>query len=232
MRYLAAMLIVAAPLTLAACGGSKNKQANVPPAVAVHRAATKTTARTGTVDVGGQQATVTGSGDFKGRDGTLRIGFNAGGFSSTVDAVLQGTTLYMRSPLLAATLKKGKTWLKVDLASASGSVGGMPLSSLAGESPAQTLTQLGALRNVTKVGAEKVTGTDATHYRGTVASSATAAGGTYDVWVGNDDGLIHRIKAVSKLGANQTVDATIDLSDFGKSVTVTVPPVSQTQTGG
>jgi hypothetical protein len=238
MRATAAAILVVAPLTLAACGGSKHKQPSVSPTVAVRQAAAKTAAQpsehmtlAGTINAAGQQASVNGSGDFKGRNGTLQITFSAGGLVGKADAVLVGPKLYLRSPLLATRLTKGKTWLKVDLASAAGNVGGMSLSSLAAESPAQTLRQLAGLRNVSTVGSEQVDGTSTTHYRGTAAAGAGAAG-TYDVWVGNDDGLIHRLKLASKLGPNETLDATIDLSDFGKAVTITVPPASQTQTGG
>jgi hypothetical protein len=67
-----------------------------------------------------------------------------------------------------------------------------------------------------------------THYRGRLAVSATRPGGTYDVWVGND-GYVHRVRVSSRIAAGATLDATTDLSDFGKNVTVKVPPASQTK---
>lgn len=237
-RLAAAALLVAAPIALTACGGSKKAHSTVAPNVAVQQAAKKTAAQssehmvlTGTVTAAGQQAKVDGSGDFKGPDGTLHLTFSAGALSGSADAVLKGAALYIRSPLLATTLKHGKRWLKLTLGAAPGTVGGLPLSALAGESPTQALRQLDALRNVTDVGSEQVGGVQTTHYHGTLAASGTSPGGTYDVWVGGD-GYVHRLKLTSKIAANQALAATIDLSDFGKSVTVTVPPAAQTQTGG
>lgn len=208
------------------------------PSVAVRQAAQKTAAQSsehmtlaGTVTAAGQQAKVSGSGDFKGREGTLHLTFSAGGLSGSADAVLKGAALYIRSPLLATTLKHGKKWLKLTLGAAPGTIGGMPVSALAGESPTQALRQLDALQNVTDVGSEQIGGVATTHYHGTLAPTGTSPGGTYDVWVGSD-GYVHRLRLSSKVAANQALNATIDLSDFGKSVTVTVPPSSQTQTGG
>lgn len=226
------------PVALTACGGSKKAHSNVAPSAAVQQAARKTAAQTsehmtltGRVTASGQQATISGSGDFKGRDGTLHVTFSAGGLRGAADAVLKGGVLYLRSPLLATTLKHGKKWLELTLGTAPGTVGGMPLSVLAGESPTQALRALRALQKVRDVGSEQVGGVQTTHYHGTLAASGTSPGGTYDVWVGGD-GYVHRLKLSSKIAANQALDATIDLSDFGKSVTVTVPPTSQTQTGG
>jgi hypothetical protein len=237
-RLAAAALVVAAPLALTACGGSKKTHATVAPSAAVQQAAKKTSAQssehmtlTGTVTAAGQQATVNGSGDFKGPDGTLHLTFGAGALRGSADAVLKGSALYVRSPLLATTLKHGKKWLKLKLGAAPGTIGGMPLSALAGESPTQALRQLGALQDVKDVGSEQIGGVQTTHYHGTLAATGTSPGGTYDVWVGSD-GYVHRLRLTSKVAANEALNATIDLSDFGKSVTVTVPPASQTQTGG
>src|SRR2546423_7368097 len=76
--------------------------------------------------------------------------------------------LYMRSPLFADALPKGKTWLKLDLAKAAAAQG-LDLSSLGAQSPTQTLAQLGGLASVTEVGDEQIGGADTTHYRGRIA---------------------------------------------------------------
>jgi len=118
-------LLLLAVLPLAACGGSKKStsQTNLSPSAAVREAATKTAAKgsehiglNGTAVLSGQQVTVTGNGDFKGHEGTLHLDFNAGGLAGTIDAVVEGTKLYMRSPLLLSSLKSGKTWLEIDIA--------------------------------------------------------------------------------------------------------------------
>jgi hypothetical protein len=233
-------LLLLAVLPLAACGGSKRNasQTVLSPSAAVREAATKTASQgsehlalNGTAALSGSQVIVTGAGDFSGHDGMLHLDFNAGGLGGTIDAVLSGTKLYLRSPLLAGSLSQGKTWLAVDVANKPRAARGLPLPSVVAQDPAQTLTRLGALSHVSKVGDEQVDGVDATHYRGRLAATATRPGGTYDIWVGNADGYVHRVRISSRISANATLDATTDLSDFGKSVTVKVPAASETQNG-
>jgi hypothetical protein len=237
MRRAVVLLVV---LPLAACGGSK-KNASQPalnPSAAVREAATKTAAQgsehlalKGAAAVGGSQVIVTGAGDFKGHDGTLHLDVNAGGLGTTIDAVLAGTKLYLRSPLLTTSLPQGKTWLAVDIANEGRTARGLSLPAVVAQDPAQTLARLGALSGVSKVGDEQVGGVDTTHYRGRLAATATRPGGTYDVWVGNSDGYVHRVRISSRISASATLAATTDLSDFGKSVTVKVPAASETHNG-
>jgi len=235
MRARAAALLLVAPLVLAACGGSKSgSKPTLTPLAAMQEAAKTTAGQTsehmvlkGAVTVSGQAVTVTGDGDFQSRAGSLHLDFNAAGLTGGIDAVLQGTDLYLKSPLFADALAKGKSWLKLDLAKAA-KAHGIDLSTLAAQDPAQTLAQLGRLTKVTEVGSEQVGGTDATHYRGRLAKSATSPGGLYDVWVGKDDGYVHRVQYSSVLGPKQRLDVTMDLSDFGKDVTIKIPSAAET----
>jgi Predicted periplasmic protein (DUF2092) len=237
MRMALLLLVV---LPLAACGGSKKStsRTNLSPSAAVREAATNTAAKgsehiglNGTAVLSGQQVTVTGNGDFKGHAGTLHLDFNAGGLAGTIDAVVERTKLYMRSPLLLSSLAAGKTWLEIDIAKAANAGGALALSNLAAQDPAQTLERLGALKKVSKVGSEQVGGVATTHYRGKLTASATQPGGTYDLWIGDGDGYVHRVRVSSRLSATATLDATTDLSDFGKNVTVPIPSASETEFG-
>jgi hypothetical protein len=233
----AAVALLVVPLALAACGGGKSTTTvKLTPLAAVRSAATKTAQvasqhmkLTGSVTVSGQAVTVSGSGDFEQDKGSLHLDFNAGGLAGTIDAVLQKTVLYLKSPLFADVLPKGKTWLKIDLAKVA-SAQGLDLSSLAAQSPAQTLELLKKLSNVREVGSEQIDGVDTTHYHGRITKAAGAgrASGPYDVWVGRDDGYVHRVKFSILVGSAQTLTATMDLSDFGKDVTVTVPSADET----
>jgi hypothetical protein len=229
-------LLVLVVLPLAACGGSKKNtsETNLSPPQAVREAAAKTVAQkgehialNGTATLSGQQVIVTGNGDFKSHAGMFHLDFNAGGLSGTIDAVLDGSKLYLRSPLLQSA--NGKSWLELDLAKAKSTGTGATLSAIAAQDPTRTLEQLGALSHVTKIGDEQVGGVATTHYRGRLPASATKPGGIYDVWVGNDDGFVHRVRVSSRIAGGATLDATTDLSDYGKSVTITVPPASQTE---
>jgi hypothetical protein len=230
-----ALALVLGLLVVAGCGGSSHtsSQSRLAPLASVRQAATKTARETsehlalrGSVTVNGQPVLVSGKGDFRNRSGAMALGFNVGPLSGTLDAVVDGSTLYIRSPLFAGSLPPGKTWAKVDLTKTS--AGGLPLSTVAAQDPAATLKQLRALSRVTKIGSEQVGGVDATHYRGRVAKTATHPAAAYDVWIGDDDGYVHRVSFRSLIGPNERLATTIDLSDFGKTVTVNVPPAAQT----
>ena len=77
---------------------------------------------------------------------------------------------------------------------------------------------------------DKVDGVDTTHYRGRLA--AQTAGGTagpFDVWVGKDDGYVRRVQfATGAAASTASARLTMDLSDFGKDVTITVPSAAET----
>lgn len=179
-----------------------------------------------TATAAGQQVTVSGHGAFdsKKRLGSLTVSFTAGTISAALDEVLSGTQLYLKSPVLAAGLPAGKSWLRIDLAKVANA------SILAAQDPSQALTYLKTLKSVTLVGKDSI----GTHYTATIDTSklpAALAGqlgnAKYDVWVGSD-GYVHRITLVT--AGSATLTATSTLSGFGTPVTVTVPPASQTQT--
>lgn len=240
-RRLAVLLLLPAlPLGAAACGGGKKSSTNVnsgTPADAVKSAAGNT-AKAGTmqmtltaVSAGGTRVAVAGTGGFdtSSSRGELHLRFSTSGISSTIDSVIDGTDVYLRSPLFSLVLPTGKSWVKIDLTKA-GKVGGVDLSSLLSEDPTQALDALQKnLTGATKVGTAQVRGVSATHYKATVAKSARTKAGVYDVWVG-DDGYIHRMRTtVAGTGSTAgAVTATSNLFNFGKPVTVTVPPASQT----
>jgi hypothetical protein len=253
MRRAAVLLVLALPLALAACGGAGGKSSSstptVTPVASMQAAAKKTAASPsehmsvkGSVTVAGQSFLVSGNGDFDNtnRGGVLHLDFSAGAIAGTIDEVLSGTTIYLKSPLLAASLPQGKTWFKLDLRKALASRG-IDLSTLGAQHPAETLAQLQAVENVKTVGDETVDGTATTHYRARVDLSklpqgrklkalAKARYGPYDVWVGKDDGYVHRIRLSFSTGsatARQVVALTLSFSDFGKKVTVTMPPAAQ-----
>jgi hypothetical protein len=96
---------------------------------------------------------------------------------------------------------------------------------------------------VTKVGDETINGAATTHYRAhldasklpKVAALAHATYGPLDIWIGNDDQYVHRMRmAYTIKAANasaQSIALTVDFSDFGKSVSVSVPPASAAADG-
>jgi hypothetical protein len=188
--------------------------------------------------VGATLVTIDGTGDFDNakKQGSMHADFSASGLSGTLDEVLNGTTIYLQSPLLTSNLPKGKTWLKLDLQKAAPK--GVDLSALTTQSPTKLLAQLQAAGNVTKVGDETLNGTATTHYRARVDASklpkvaalVNATYGPLDIWIGKNDGYVHRLHIAYTIkpakASAQAIAVTVDFSDFGKSVSVSVPPAS------
>ncbi len=95
-------------------------------------------------------------------------------------------------------------------------------------------------------GTETLDGVETTHYTATIdlakvaqlqgaegqafVNRLNAAGAPtsipLDVWIGNDDGLVHKL-TVDEALQGVTVDLTLTISDYGTDVTVTAPPADQ-----
>jgi hypothetical protein len=199
----------------------------------------------GTTKVAGQAIGLHGQGDFDNQKklGTLHATFTAGGLNGAIDEVLNGTTIYLKSPLFSATLPQGKSWIKLDLQKF-GQSQGIDFSALTSQNPADALNQLARTGSVATVGDETVNGADTTHYRAHIDVSkvpqgkklqalANAKYGPVDLWIGKDDGYVHRMRTSYSVQPNGTAAAqqvafTMDFSDFGKSVDVSLPPAGQT----
>jgi hypothetical protein len=220
-----ALALAVLPLALAACGGggSKTSSSSAAPIDAVKAAAQKTYAAgseslalSANAEASGQAVALSGTGafDIRGARGSMHLNVKAGPVATTVDEVLVGSALYLRSPLLTSGLPGGKKWLKLDLQKLR--VPGLDLQSLLAQNPGDELKRLQALKRATKVGTDPV----GTHYK-VQASTGTIRG--YDVWVG-DDGYIHRVVVAE---AKPKVSVTLDLSKFGDKVTASAPPAAQ-----
>jgi hypothetical protein len=248
-----ALALAALPLGASACGGggsttSSTTQASAAPAV---RAAIAKTAKapgehvavTASATAGGQSIRLAGSGDYDAADhqGKLHVDFALGGVQTGLDEVLDGSTVYATSPLFAAVLPSGKTWLKVDLRAVPKSFA-VAAAALATQNPSSALAQLQALTGLKQVGTATVGGLQATRYRGRIdvaklpASSAAAvrsSGATFgavDVWVGSD-GYVHKLRVPARAtagGRKARTTVTLTLSGFGKQPSVSPPPASQT----
>jgi hypothetical protein len=192
---------------------------------------------------GGRGAFDTGS-TGKGR---LAMSFQTNGQATTMDTIVAGSTLYMRSPVFAQLLPAGKEWVRLDLAKLA-SAEGVDLGSLvdSNPSPNSALAYLnGANGPVRVVGHSKVRGADTTHYRTTIdlEQAARKAKGSQkrsirrvinvagvrklpvDVWVG-DDGYVRKVIYSQHSSRNQEAKITMELYDFGSTVTTGAPPAS------
>ena len=199
---------------LAACGGGSKTSASTQSARDAYRAALEKTTAAGTesvtiaatVQLGGQSASVDGSGavSTSSSRGSLSLRVHAGPIETTVDEVDTGTAIFLHAPLFTPMLPGGKSWLKVDLAKLGGLQGLLA-------SPSAYLGALQSPKTVTRIGPSE--------YR-VEPSKGT---GSYDVTVGAD-GYIHRVRLSQQ---DPKLSATIDLSNFGKAVVAPAPPPSK-----
>jgi hypothetical protein len=166
--------------------------------------------------------------------------------------------LYLRMPYLDSQLPAGKRWFRLEM-QRGGSAMGVNFTQLLGQdgqSPPQMLDLLRATGHVTEVGPDIVGGAKVTQYHGVVdlhqaarldgdaAASAARALATgdpatigVDVWIGNEDGLVHQIRSTASTdiaGQRVTTATLTTISHWGSHVAVAAPPKDQVidATGG
>ena len=220
-----ALAFVVLPLALAACGANEARvvQQQLTPTASVQQAAKKTAAATsahltfdGSGMLNGERETLTGSADFDIANGRGSFHADVPEYGA-VDLVLDGNTAYVRAPFLKVFLPAGKTWLKLNGKMRRALPNSVP------QDPRQALARLKKLADVRKVGEEEIDGVTTTRYHGVARGQ-----GTFDVWIGNDDGYLRRVSAEGSGRGEADGNVVITLSDFGEPVTVTPPPDSET----
>jgi hypothetical protein len=223
------------PLALAACGGSSSKTVSGDPLVTAADATSKQSSEKVTtkakIDLSGQALSLASSGAFRGDDGELHGRFSFGSFgSSTLDEVFKGNVVWLRSPLLASTLR-GKHWIKLDLDKGAQAFG-FNLAALAGQTPSSVLDTLRLPGKVSEAGTETVAGVETTHYHEEL--NATQKGALYkslDAWI-DDKNLVRQVKLDygARVDPTSTERAhtvlTMTFSDFGTPVSVSTPPAA------
>lgn len=173
-----------------------------------------------------------------------------------IEAVFDGTVIYMKMPALSAQFPGDKPWISFDLQKA-GEQLGLDMGALmqSGTSdPTQTLQYLrGASGDVEVVGEEEVRGVAATHYRAAVSfakiveqapdevrAAVEATVAQLEEWVGSDEMPIdvwidsegrmvrqtQNFEYVAGPAAGTSVTMTMEMYDFGVDVEVEVPPAS------
>jgi hypothetical protein len=222
---------------------------------------------TTTLKLGKRDVTFKGDGVFapKGRRGRLSLDMSALNQISGAEGspynlghaqfVLDGTTIYMRIPLLKQLNPSLKPWVKLDLGQAGRTRAldfGAFLQFGQGGDPTQALEYLRATGKLDKEGTEKLRGVSTTQYKGTVdlrkvaekapttlraelrtnAKRLIALTGSskipVDVWV-DDGGYVRKERYTEKLelqGHKVDVVASVELSDFGTPVIAPVPPAA------
>lgn len=166
----------------------------------------------------------------------------------TMELVMVGRTIYMKSPIFAQ-LSHGKPWMKMsadELGAASGQNFDQLLQQQKQADPTEQVKQLTASKDVREVGKETVNGVQTTHYQGTVSVQEMVAklpeaqrqsrqqsfeklgvkSLSFDLWV---DGKQLPAKVVVKTpeGASTKMNTTVTYSDWNAPVTVAAPPASE-----
>jgi hypothetical protein len=252
-RSLAVLLPLLACL-LAACGGGSSGLSLDPVAAAATKTIDTASFRVSyraTMNVQGQSFSFAGRGAVDSAAGTAEMAMNLsglpvpGGSAVAAKVVFAGGVMYMNMPLLAQGLPHGKTWVKLDVRKAA-SAAGFDLDALGGLDPKRGLNQLLGAGNAEKIGTETIRGEETTHYRA-VVDLADASGLPpaerkaleqalkgidgrlpVDVWI-DGSGRVVREAVSFDYGAalgNARMAMTMDFSDFGAPVAVTVPAAS------
>jgi hypothetical protein len=274
-------LIAIAPLVLAACGDSSDGggDRSAIPVLSAHALANvaDTTAAKGTMRMTMRQTMSLGSEDSlpMSGEGVFDTKNNRGEMTMTMDlsslkavgaigraastqhVIIDGSTMYMSSPLFAGGLPGRKQWLKVDLAKL-GKLADVDVGSLmqsGSQDPTQMLRFLkGASGDVTKLGTETVRGEPTTHYKATIdfakipdtvpADQRAAVrsamrelvrlGGSktmpVEVWIG-DDGLARRVATHMTITIEEQrtkLSQRMEFYDFGTKVAIAIPRASET----
>lgn len=194
----------------------------------------------------------TGAFNYAANEGHLTMNINLGsaGAAQTLQEVLANGQAYIQLPSSEQSLLGGKPWIAVPVGSGSSGVSGQsPTSAL-------SLLQASA-SGVTKLGSASIDGVPTTEYRANVDPTKAASkqspqvrkvfqqalsqfAGLHSVpvqvWIDNQN-RIRRIKETVTLNPNAgsaaastgqiKVATTVDLTNYGVPVTVTVPPPDQ-----
>lgn len=272
MRKLAAVVGLVALLGATGCGGDSGSRGGTSgggdgaAALQVLQAASERTTETGSsrvaldVDVpqrlggAGSGVSIDGEGvvDFEAKTSQLTLTVPAAG---KLEVRQIGDVVYTKVPEAFAAQTGGKTWIKIDGATAQQS----GLSDLVGggNDPAQSLEYLrGVTGDVEEVGTETVRGEQTTRYRATVDLRKAAGAvpedrrkafeasiqqlGTADVpvevWV-DEDGRTRRVVTSIPVSAGSTspapsaagddVKVTVEFFEFGVDVDVQAPPAAE-----
>ena len=252
-------------LVAAACGGGSST-AQAPTGAepssssaqqAVLEAGAKTQAEqsarisfSGTITGGGADGTISGEGEFSGRQGRMTMdmsGLAGGQIAGEMEMIFDELLIYMKFPSeIMQGIPGGKEWIKVDLAmmGEQDAFDLQQIMQLSGTDPSQSLDLLRAAgTDFREVGEEDVRGVATTQYEGTVDLEKVAeqvpeearesyrrlmelSGQTeipMEVWI-DEDGLTRRVRYEQTLGDGTTMDLTQEYFDFGVEVDVEPPP--------
>lgn len=242
MRVAVATAALLGVLALAACGGAASLDPVAKAADTTLKQQSEHVALTGSVSVGTSTLAMSGDGDFETSPnrGAMTLTMKGLGLDTTMDEVVDGYTVYMRSPLFSKKLPAGKSWVSLDLEK-QGKQLGIDFSQFAQTNPTDALGALKKAGSVTKVGTETIEGESTAHYRAKIDLSKVPQGkqlekiakvkyAPVDVWIGSGN-LLRRMTlkySVNTAGQAIATTMTMDFTHYGEPVNVQVPPADQT----
>jgi hypothetical protein len=254
---LAACATAAAALVLAGCGskpaadqgGSDFGSLKVMANSVGEKSASKQSAHV-VMDVSALGQSVKADGDLRlGNDLAIDMNLDVAGMGTT-KLVVVGDTFYMKLP---TETQPGKPWVKIDASGddpLSKALGGVIKQAKESGDPSKVLAQVQDAGEITGKKQESLNGKNTTHYTVVVDAKKAAeklqpelraamdqaikAGVDkypFDIWLDEED-LPVRIAITTPFVNPQTqksdeVKATVDYTDWGKTVSVTAPPADQ-----
>lgn len=175
----------------------------------------------------------------------------------TIEAVFEGTMMYMKMPALSSQLPSGKPWVSFDFQKI-GEEMGMDMGALmqaGGSDPTQSMQYLrGASGEVQTLGEEEVRGFATTHYRATIVFDKIVEQAPADlrdrleptvdlikewagtdempveVWIDDQGRMIRQRQSfeyVAGPAAGTSMDMTLEMYDFGVDAQIEAPPAAQ-----
>lgn len=248
------LLIGAVVAAVVNSGGGRSPQERVAAApAAVTEARTFAYEITSSTKLGGTAVDVKVAGDVDAATKRSTAEFDMLGtkFSFLADE----RSLYVQVPEAARATVGGKSWVKLDLSTMTNGALGAPAGGLGGVSPLQSFEQLRkAGTEVKDLGAEDVRGVSTTRYRTVLDLSGQAAqipatpgldpealrktlsNVPVDIWLDGND-LIRRQRTTLQIsvpglpGGSATVTTTVEAFDYGKAVTIDLPPEADVASG-
>jgi hypothetical protein len=209
------------------------------------------------IEVGsqGQSFTASGEGEFSDDPVQAHVDYRFGGFPGfekglAMEMILDGSTMYMRSPILRRSMGIPTDWVSMNLDQLVPGFSELAQLAQGQNDPTSSLTYLEGITDAEEVGSEVVAGVDTTHYRGSVnlhaaydrlppdtesALEETIARATrlfgddpmpIDVWI-DADGLLRRMTFSVETGARSKVafdmTMTVEIAEYGVEIELPIP---------
>lgn len=207
-------------------------------------------------EAAGRSFAVSGEGDFSDDPPQARVtylyeGLPGFGRDLTMEMILDGSTMYMRTPLLRRSMGITTPWVSMNLDELVPGFSELAALSQGQNDPTASLTYLQGITDAEEVGSEVVAGIETTHYRGSldmgrayrnlpadteaaleqaIAQAKRVFGDEpmpVDVWI-DDEGLLRRMSFTLRADGLAKrafgLEMSIEIPEYGVDVDLSIPP--------